>query len=570
MEIMNTKLLYIIFALILLASAGWAAEVEVSRISLEKIGDETVCKIYADGPFQYTHEIPEQLPGKPYRVLVDIFPAVHNLNGKEFVNLPPAVVTSIRSSQYAVSPEKIVRIVFDLKETVPYRIEKNGNQIWIYLPDKESAPFPQWASWQQTPTTTSSRTPAGKPVIIGDIGRKSTTTPTTGAPIPAPEKPQITENNPPLMGLPAESNSTSEVPENHPLAQKAETTVDNTEDRAVEEQPDEGQNIVEPSEAGQEQLPAEPPVFAQPQTSAAERKMITYYQAQKSTFLDLDRDQTRKWVTSQADVGQTPETTQGEPVEEISTSKASEPSTPIQNEAVEKDKAPIKTDEKEAEPAKTEDKQLDTPFKKAKPVTAEKTPAGGETTLAGVAPTQPDTAEIVPEMTGVAPTQPDTAEIVPEMAGVAPTQPDTAEIVPEMAGAEEGDKPTSRFRRQPTLPAKLKGTVVAEFPTRMVIEYNSELSRDPFKTLIDETRKNDSQVQKRIPDIETLRLVGVIESANGKNRALLEDIDGFGYILGEGDKVKKGYVSRIDSDKAYFQLYEYGWSRTVALHLGDE
>ena len=120
------------------------------------------------------------------------------------------------------------------------------------------------------------------------------------------------------------------------------------------------------------------------------------------------------------------------------------------------------------------------------------------------------------------------------------------------------------------MPAKLKGTIVAKFPTRMVIKYTPGMSRDPFKTLIDETKKNDSQMQRKVPDIETLRLVGVIEAANGKNRALLEDIDGYGYILGEGDKVKKGYVSRIDSDKAYFQLYEYGWSRTVALHLGDE
>ena len=155
------------------------------------------------------------------------------------------------------------------------------------------------------------------------------------------------------------------------------------------------------------------------------------------------------------------------------------------------------------------------------------------------------------------------------LAGASPIPPDTAEIVPGDAPAEK-TRPTSRFRRQPSMPAKLKGTIVAKFPTRMVIKYTPGMSRDPFKTLIDETKKNDSQMQRKVPDIETLRLVGVIEAANGKNRALLEDIDGYGYILGEGDKVKKGYVSRIDSDKAYFQLYEYGWSRTVALHLGDE
>lgn len=293
-----------------------------------------------------------------------------------------------------------------------------------------------------------------------------------------------------------------------------------------------------PTETNAEQAALNPPPVAAPKIPAP--KVASYYQTQKSTFLELDKSQTQKWV-SQTSANKPIEIAQNAPIETevTATQKPLESPAPAQNEAVEKDKVPVKTNEdnKEAEPAKADGKEQDTPFKKAKPVTAEGPSLTGEPILAGAASTQPDTAEIVPEAAGV---------------------------------VDDEDKPTSRFRRQPTLPAKLKGTMVAEFPTRMVIKYNGELSRDPFKTLIDETRKTDSQMQKRIPDIETLRLVGVIESANGKNRALLEDIDGFGYILGEGDKVKKGYVSRIDSNKAFFQLYEYGWSRTVALHLGDE
>ena len=69
--------------------------------------------------------------------------------------------------------------------------------------------------------------------------------------------------------------------------------------------------------------------------------------------------------------------------------------------------------------------------------------------------------------------------------------------------------------------------------------------------------------------VETSRLVGVLESADGKNRALLEDMDGNGYIVKPGDKVKKGYVSKIYNDRALFQLFEYGWSRTVALRLNE-
>jgi hypothetical protein len=38
-------------------------------------------------------------------------------------------------------------------------------------------------------------------------------------------------------------------------------------------------------------------------------------------------------------------------------------------------------------------------------------------------------------------------------------------------------------------------------------------------------------------------------------------------MLQSGDKVQKGYVLRVESDRVYFQIFEYGWSRTVALHL---
>jgi hypothetical protein len=513
---MKTNLLYIVFAVVLLTTAGWATEVDISRISLEKIGDETVCKIYADGPFQYTHEIPEQLPGKPYRVVVDIFPAVHNLDGKEFVNLPPSIVTSIRSSQFAVSPEKVVRVVFDLKETVPYRIEKKNNQVWVFLPDKSSAMFPQWSSRPQSASPIPQRAIADRPKTVSEITKTETDKSLTTPPQAVPEKPQIAKNEPPLMGAPAQNKPTAQKPETPPMVQRTEP----------------------PTETNAEQAALNPPPVAAPKIPAP--KVASYYQTQKSTFLELDKSQTQKWV-SQTSANKPIEIAQNAPIETevTATQKPLESPAPAQNEAVEKDKVPVKTNEdnKEAEPAKADGKEQDTPFKKAKPVTAEGPSLTGEPILAGAASTQPDTAEIVPEAAGV---------------------------------VDDEDKPTSRFRRQPTLPAKLKGTMVAEFPTRMVIKYNGELSRDPFKTLIDETRKTDSQMQKRIPDIETLRLVGVIESANGKNRALLEDIDGFGYILGEGDKVKKGYVSRIDSNKAFFQLYEYGWSRTVALHLGDE
>jgi len=99
------------------------------------------------------------------------------------------------------------------------------------------------------------------------------------------------------------------------------------------------------------------------------------------------------------------------------------------------------------------------------------------------------------------------------------------------------------------------------------MKYRPGTGRDPFKNLLTDAKGNNSPIQKKIPDVETAKLVGILESSDGKKRALLEDHDGYGYILKSGDKVKKGYVGKIYSDKAYFKLFEYGWSRTVALYM---
>jgi hypothetical protein len=131
------------------------------------------------------------------------------------------------------------------------------------------------------------------------------------------------------------------------------------------------------------------------------------------------------------------------------------------------------------------------------------------------------------------------------------------------------NKTTSRFRRTAASDAKIKGTMVAEFPQRLVVKYESMGNRDPFATLIDDSRTYNTPIQNRVPNIDGLRLVGIIESDRGAtdNRALFEDKNGYSYILSSGDKVQRGYVLRVEHDRVYFQIFEYGWSRTVALAI---
>lgn len=138
--------------------------------------------------------------------------------------------------------------------------------------------------------------------------------------------------------------------------------------------------------------------------------------------------------------------------------------------------------------------------------------------------------------------------------------------------ASKGDKAraASRFRRDPVTSRKIKGTLVAEFPQRLLVQYSANGSRDPFETLINQEKQTKSPIEKRIPNVEGLSFVGVIETGFGNNRALLEDKEGYGYIMQSGDKVQKGYVLRVEDDKVYFQIFEYGWSRTVALGMTEK
>ena len=109
--------------------------------------------------------------------------------------------------------------------------------------------------------------------------------------------------------------------------------------------------------------------------------------------------------------------------------------------------------------------------------------------------------------------------------------------------------------------------MVAEFPKRLVIKYRAKSRRDPFATLINEARTHNNPIERQVPNVEGLKLVGIIQGDSGENSALFEDNNNMGYILKAGDKVQKGYVLRVESNRVYFQIFEYGWSRTVALRI---
>jgi len=431
------------------------ADADIDAVQINRQKGETVVKIDASSHFQFTHQIEEAKDGRPFRVIVDFFPAVHKLGQNSFFDLPESIVKAVRSSQYAVSPNKTVRVVLDLNKESMYRIEKSGNAIFVYIPDAAGKDFPVWASTDHIRPAA----PAVKPTIKKDNSEKT-----------------------PVMAK-TESAPKVEVRETPPLADKPESTYFKPEKSGLVEK------------EWSQPFPLMP--AATPAVARADAKPVVKEEA---------------------------------------------PTKPVSVEKPKPEKTkPVKTDVDKGSPKVAPKTEYAAAPKPAAPV---------------IKPEKEKTAKVETKPAAKTPTQENPAELV-------------VEEKPEPKKIASDKKPTSRFRRQPAFPAKLKGTIVAEFPKRMVIKYKPGQSRDPFASLMDESKGTDSPLDKRIPDVETARLVGILESADGQNRALLEDLDGYGFILKPGDKIKKGYVSQIYSDKALFQIFEYGWSRSVALHLDE-
>ena len=119
---------------------------KVKSIELDKANGFTVAKINVKGKVRFTHQTEIAKDGKPFRIIVDILSATHDLSAKTYEQLPDCRITGIRTSQYSVKPEKIVRIVLDMKGESTYRIESQNNSVFLFIHDKESKPFASWSS----------------------------------------------------------------------------------------------------------------------------------------------------------------------------------------------------------------------------------------------------------------------------------------------------------------------------------------------------------------------------------------------------------------------------------------
>ncbi|MFH1700674.1 MAG: hypothetical protein ABIE07_08825 [Candidatus Zixiibacteriota bacterium] len=625
---------------IVFAASIFAAPAKVGRLGLSKEANFTILTIEADKQMQVAHESVEAKEGKPFRIVIDCLAARHSLPDKSYQDLPTSIITSIRTSQYAVDPEEVVRIVLDLKAESVYRVESKDNTVRILVSDAGNKVFSQWSTPRATgfaaKIVPKAETPAlDKNVKKTDTKANSTDTPkiqlVQGNKSIESKKQQLTQtesknkNNSQMNDSPIDKKPIP-LQERLALAKVDETkginnspVINNTESKPMA---NESKKMAEKPKQANVTTSKLTVVSPQPQKEAeVQKKSIktaeinTTIKNSKPNINELKNDSVNRALTFAAAPQKKEVPTPGDaPKPKESDNKD------VHKNADEKSKAHEKQTEVAAtksatsmtvetpkvtvvqQPQKTEKPKVTIAEQKpteVKPMVtvaqkAQKT-ENPKVTVAEQKPTEVKPKVAVaqkpqevekPKLTVAQekqiandakanPAQITQAKKNTILASLEPEKPATStneSKVEKQSDKEVEKKDRSRFRRESARSAKYKQTQVVQFPQRMVIKYNGSSTRDPFETLIDVTKKNLGPADlSKIPNIETLNLVGIIEAApGGKDAALLEDLDGIGYILKTGDRIKNGYVGRIDKRAVYFQLNEYGWNRTVTKQLEKE
>lgn len=94
--------------------------------------------------------------------------------------------------------------------------------------------------------------------------------------------------------------------------------------------------------------------------------------------------------------------------------------------------------------------------------------------------------------------------------------------------------------------------------------YDAFNRRDPFRSLVDGAFNRSDKMD--LVNLSAVHLVGVVRGEVDRF-ALLEDANGYSYILRVGDRVHNGTVVSIGEDELVARVTNFGQTTTVRLHL---
>ena len=562
-----------------------SADVDVRQLTLTHNGVFTELIVHVPGRLLSNHFIEEPKAGRPFRLVVDFSGAVHQLGQKNFEDLPSEFVARIRTSQYATTPQNVVRVVLDLKREVTYKVSVEPEAVIISLVTPGEPEFEPWSSSSTVhePVSIQQRFVVDEAVPSETVKDEKSRrflarsyAPYNEAKSPKPVvavKEQISESLAPAEPV---------IPE---------------EDKVV--------SIVPPAESPAEEWTALNPNQVTSETTkqvwvSAPQIEITENTESQSTVsepqmepetIEVDvapavEGKQRYAAVVQYDVPIGPEWKQ-EPAQEPTEPRVEE--TPALAE-VELPESPEPTEEDAVTRAETPSEE-ESPIPVQDPV--EPVASGGADSDEDL----PLLARLQRKFFGPADDErvaadPDSAALarIKALAAIS-DEPASDDRVTE--DREQAAPPTRHVDREeleskiavgdPDAVASIhaatdggpiggetnqrtawKGTPVRTDAARREVTYERAGRRDPFHPLIEGQRSG--LWTTALPRVDALRLVGILEDYDG-TVALFEDMEGYGYILHEDDPVKNGHVKTIGKNRVVFHIDDFGWVHTVVLQL---
>ena len=112
-------------ALAAAADQGGAKTLKAVEVSTDS-GGHHVVTLSGDGALTYESQVLEQ----PSRLVLDLPGVVSRLATRQ-IPVGKGGVNRVRAAQYRGDPDPVSRVVFDLDENVPYRIERQGSNLVV-------------------------------------------------------------------------------------------------------------------------------------------------------------------------------------------------------------------------------------------------------------------------------------------------------------------------------------------------------------------------------------------------------------------------------------------------------
>ncbi len=533
------------------------AGTQVTNLTIAPQGDFTEVAVVGAGHALCDHFAEEATNGRPFRIVLDFCDATHALGQMNFTGLPASIVKRVRTSQFATDPQRIVRVVLDMRDEATYTVTPSGTAMMIRIVDPTHGSF---AKWQANPQ-------ASAPVMAQKAPEAKPATQATKTSMDVSRSPMVAErkavSNPVAVVTPVQKSTPAPVsrkpvtakPTSTPTPLVSQPTViarTDTPKLAVIPSPSPAPDVnpaaTKPTVMSQTEMVSPVTVATTPQAKPLPLPPIPLVFAPGYSGESL----------SKPVFAQTPA---AKPADQIKIAKVS--MTPI---GPPQPDSPAGQEMASAEQSKSAMWASTTPA----PMNAVGTDENSEqqTSSSAANPTSPaEPVALIDRLKskffGAQSRPRPYTTVTPDMINggadglQGPPSPNASLSREDLL--ERIKQAQASMRAQGTTPTGVGGV-----PSREFLFYGDMGRRDPFEPLV--TGQRSGFVTDELPNVETLRLVGVLRD-DAESIALLENLEGYGYILRTGDKVQNGSLIAVQNNRALFQIDEYGWSHVIALQL---